>query len=148
MLIKVYIPAALIQMKEEIEVELFIGSRQHFNVEDCLIPVGFEEIADMTDIEVIIIEAFRKIFEDEEHKEREYQDFDGRCYTRPQDIREVIIEEGLAPKFDLTSARIGRTLQRLGFKSNDRKNTGIPYFWDENKEVVERLLSLNKEMEN
>ena len=141
MKIKVFIPAALFQMEDEIKIYINVKVE---SIEGCIVPID-QHIEEMTEFQKIVIETFREIFLEDGLNFRDI-DGDERWYTHPGKIAELINRGNKYP-YAVSGINVGRLLQKLGIKSGERKSSGIPYFWDENQENVERLLSQFKDLE-
>jgi len=112
----------------------------------------------------VIIKAFKLIFSDEKYRMlHSYPDGQGDYYTHPGDVAKVandlIDMENTIDKDDedgqlnrrkkrLTSPGVGRYMKNgLGLVPGGRKNTGVAYYWKDNKEIVEKYLSLKEQEE-
>jgi len=89
-----------------------------------------------------IIFAYDAIFTNDLVKHIKRTDSEARCYATPNDVRDAL-DLLCSSEYDrLPSApKIGRVMKnKFVLKPGNRRNHGVPYYWEENKKTVEEWI--------
>ena len=106
-----------------------------------------ETIDDIEDPEIRkldedIIFAFDAIFTNDLVKHIKRTDSEGRCYATPNDVRDAL-DFLYSSEYERlpTAQKIGRVMKnKFVLKPGNRRNHGVPYYWEENKKTVEEWI--------
>lgn len=133
MKIEIFIPKDMVERDVEIEIHL----NSDGELENVIVDPDNEYDSDLgisNSLQLRIVKAFLDAITDDDVA---CLATDGRKFIHPEDIRQILNADG----YKYTSQFIGRTMQSIGLIPGRRRRTGIPYYWDENRNLIERIVN-------